>query len=306
MSSFRSPEKQAHWATVKMQGHNAKSERQTPGEQSSIGTNRNYEQSLKQLARYLHETRQGDLRSVGEKQVREFLEKQKQEVGQKQLDQHRQAAQAWLSHQSGQQVKIPRSEHKTQLDESNNLANQSRIYLDQQVDRIQDRLTGRNQLGVQICRETGARAHEVGTIARPEEQPASERGWMDERFEGKNGMTYTVHGKGGLVREVKMSYETANKLEQQRRDQPVSDKDRGINFTSRYNVGKGQALSQSFTRASKSELGWSAGLHGLRHVYAQDRVDKLQEQGYNYADAKEVVSQEVGHFREQTTEEYLR
>jgi len=304
MSSFRSPEQQAHWAAVKMQGHNAKSERQTPGEQSSVGTNRNYEQSLKQLARYLHETRQGDLRSVEEKQVREFLEKQKQEVGQKQLDQHRQASQAWLSHKSEQKIKIPRSEYKTQLDESKNLANQSRIYEDQQVDRIQSRLTYKNELGVQIARETGARAHEVGTIARPSEQPPNDRGWRNDRFEGKEGVTYTVHGKGGLVREVKMSHETADRLEQQRRDQPITEKDRGINFTSRYNVGCGQSLSQAFTRASKSELGWSAGLHGLRHVYAQDRLDKMQEQGYTYTEAREVVSQEVGHFREQTMEEY--
>ena len=305
--NFRSPEKQAHWAAVKMQSHNARSEaRHKPGEQSSIGTSRAYEQSLKQLAKHLQDNRQGDLKSVNRDQVGNWLRQRAEEVGQKQLDQDRQAAQAWLSHQTGADVRIPRSEHKTQIDESGNLAHQSRIYEDQQLDRIQDRLEEHNSLGVQICRETGARAHEIGTIAKPSEQPPNDRGWRNDRFEGKDGVTYTVQGKGGLVREVKMSRDTADRLDQQRREQPVTDRDRGVNFTIRYNIGCGQSLSQAFTRASKAELGWSAGLHGIRHVYAQDRLDKMQERGYNFDDAKEIVSQEVGHFRPETTDTYLR
>jgi len=308
MSSFRSPEQQAHWARIEMGGHRQPraETRQEPGKQSSIGTSRAYEQSLKQLAQHLKDTRQGDLKSVNRDQVENWLRHRAEEVGQKQLDQDRQATQAWLSYRYNQEIRIPRSEHKTRLDESKNLANQSRVYEPQQLDRIQSRLSDHNSLAVQICRETGARAHEVGTIARPSEQPPNDRNWREDKFSGKDGISYTVQGKGGLTREVKLSRETADRLEQQRKDQPTSERDRGINYQSRYNVASGQSLSQAFTRASKAELGWSAGLHGLRHVYAQDRLDKMQEQGYTYTEAKEVVSQEVGHFREQTTEEYLR
>ena len=310
MSSFRSPAAQAHWAAIKMgwHGHSRDETRYERGTSSSQGTDNTRESALRQLAKYLRETRQGDLRSVKESQVREYLEKRSVEVGQKQLDKDRQAAQAWLSHRSGMNVDISRKEFTSQKDESGNLANQSRIYTDEQLDRIQSRMTERNNLAVQICRETGTRAHELSTIARPDEQTPHERAWSTSIFSGKkeDEVSYTVKGKGGLVREVRMSKETSDRLESRRRDNPQTVKDRGINYQSRYNVGKGQALSQAFTRASQREVGWSAGLHGIRHVYAQDRLDKLQENGHEYKEAKTTVSQEVGHFRPQTTDAYLR
>lgn len=304
----RNPADQAHWAVHKMQAHNEPREqaRQEPGKVSSLGTTRSYEQSLKNLASHLRERREGDLRSVSRQQVENYLRERAAEVGQKQLDQDRQAAQAWLSNRDGESVKIPRSEHKSQQDESRNLANQSRVYQQQQLDRIQARLSDQNNLAVQVMRETGIRAHEVGTLGRPDEQPADERNWRDDRFAGKDGVTYTVKGKGGLVREVKLSRETAQRLEQARKSEPDTVKDRGINYQSRYNIGTGQALSQAFTRASVKELGWSAGIHSTRHVYAQERLDKVQEQGYTEQEGKEVVSQEVGHFRPETTDFYLR
>jgi len=308
MPSMRNPANQAHWAVEKMRAHNEKREqtRQEPGKVSSLGTTRSYEQGLKNLASHLRESREGDLRSVNREQVENFLRERAGEVGQKQLDQERQAAQAWLSCRDGENVKFPRSEHKTQLDESRNLAQQSRVYEPQQLDRIQDRLTEQNSLALQVMRETGIRAHEVGTLGRHDEQPANEREWRNDRFVGKDGVTYTVKGKGGLTREIKLSQETAQKLEQARKSEPDTVKDRGINYQSRYNIGTGQALSQAFTRASVKEVGWCAGMHSIRHVYAQGRMDKLQERGYTYQEAKEVVSQEVGHFRPETTEAYLR
>ena len=44
----------------------------------------------------------------------------------------------------------------------------------------------------------------------------------------------------------------------------------------------------------------------MRHEYAQERMETLQSMGYEYREALEVVSQEMGHFRPDITEVYLR
>jgi integrase len=79
-----------------------------------------------------------------------------------------------------------------------------------------------------------------------------------------------------------------------------------VNYTQNYNIGGGRAWSQSFSAASQRELGFSNGAHGLRHSYAQERMEELQRSGMNYEDAKGTVAQEVGHFDKETTEAYLR
>lgn len=48
------------------------------------------------------------------------------------------------------------------------------------------------------------------------------------------------------------------------------------------------------------------GTHGLRHSYAQERITELQEAGKVYNEAREIVSQELGHFRADVVETYLR
>lgn len=53
-------------------------------------------------------------------------------------------------------------------------------------------------------------------------------------------------------------------------------------------------------------MGFSNGGHGLRHSYAQERMNELQQQGMRYDQAKGTVAQEVGHFDKETTEAYLR
>lgn len=48
------------------------------------------------------------------------------------------------------------------------------------------------------------------------------------------------------------------------------------------------------------------GKGGLRHSYAQKSMDELQGQGKHYRHARELVSQELGHFRGDIVEVYLR
>ena len=96
------------------------------------------------------------------------------------------------------------------------------------------------------------------------------------------------------------------RLEERRWERPKTVTDRGIRYTQHYDLGGGLAWSRSFSAASKRALGWSTGAHGLRHKYAQERLDELQGDGYEYNTALETVSQEMGHFRADITEVYLR
>ena len=48
------------------------------------------------------------------------------------------------------------------------------------------------------------------------------------------------------------------------------------------------------------------GSHGFRHNFAQERVAELQEAGHGYSVALTMVSREMGHYREDITEHYLK
>lgn len=68
--------------------------------------------------------------------------------------------------------------------------------------------------------------------------------------------------------------------------------------------------SPQWTPKTRLEFEWQLQLLltvvGLRHNYAQERMEELQRNGMNYDDAKGTVAQEVGHFDKETTEAYLR
>jgi len=80
------------------------------------------------------------------------------------------------------------------------------------------------------------------TLAPVEEQPASaHREWSEDRFDGREGEIYTVVGKGGLVREVCIPNDLAERLEAIRLDEPKTMLDRGIEYQTRYGIGGGNA-----------------------------------------------------------------
>lgn len=113
-------------------------------------------------------------------------------------------------------------------------------------------------------------------------------------------------GKGGLSREVLISHGLSRQLEARRLDRVLTVRDRGINYQVHYDIGGGNGWSKSFSKTSMTELGRSNGAHGLRHAYAQDRLDQLHRLGYSTQDAKQIISQELGHFRESVVALYLR
>ena len=164
----------------------------------------------------------------------------------------------------------------------------------------------RNSLSTEIAYAAGLRGHELLTIRRIEERDPSSRSELAEKFQGREGKRYTVKGKGGLVREVCIPSNLAQQLESRRLKSPVKVTDRSVHYAKYYDINGGKNWSSSFTQASKRTLGWSSGAHGLRHSYAQERMHELQSSGMKRDLALEVVSQEMGHFRKDITEIYLR
>jgi integrase len=268
----------------------------------SVGTVRNYEQALKNVATELAR-HQESLKDITPERAQSYLEMRAEQVGQKTLDMERQALQAMMIHvthklEQGERLTVVKSEHEQILE--------ARAYTRDQVQEIAQHQAPQNALSTEIAYAAGLRAHELLTLERAEQRPADPRPALADKFAEREGERYTVTGKGGLTREVLIPHELAQRLEERRLEQPREVTDRGIHYEQKYDIGAGRAFSQSFSRASENALGWSNGAHGLRHSYAQERMDELQRAGANREHALEVVSQEMGHFRPEITETYLR
>lgn len=308
MAKFAKPSKQAASVIKKIQGSAIR----------SVGTARNYEASLTKVAQYLKEHRLGSLREITPKRAVEYLRVRGAVVGQKTLDMERQALQSMMLHVTGvlpqggrlEVVKSTANSRDPKLgieSSGRGLAERSRIYSPEQVELIASRQAGHNALATRIAHASGIRAHELLTLQRLHRQAPDVRPVHEKKFSGirENSIAYTVHGKGGLTREVRIPLDLARLLESRRLAEPRRVTDRGVRYLQCYDLGGGQPWSKSFSAASKSALGWSRGAHGLRHSYAQERVAVLQRQML-LDDAKLVVSQELGHFRPDITEVYLR
>ena len=226
----------------------------------------------------------------------EYLEMRAGEVGQRQLDNDRIALEFVVGKGVLERIEVPDNDPKP-----------GRSYTPDQVTIIAASQAGRNQLATEVAHSAGLRAHELLTLHRVDEGArANHRDWRDDRFTGREGVRYLVEGKGGLCREVLVPTSLSERLESRRLDAPVLAVDRGIQYASRYDIGGGNTWSRSFTDASKRALGWTSGAHGVRHSYAQERMRELQKHGYPYLTARTIVSQELGHFRGDVVEVYLR
>lgn len=313
MAKFAKPEKQAASVMKRMQGSTLR----------SVGTVRNYELRLKLAAQWIQQNRLGSLRELTPERALDYLRQRAALVGQKTLDMDRQAIQMMMRQVTGQlaegqtlqvikstapeQPRTARAKPGQPNNLGRRLSEQSRLYTRQQIELIAARQAPHNALATEIAEAAGLRAHELLTLRRVHHRAPDERPAHELKFSGirENTIGYTVHGKGGLTREVRIPIELARRLEATRLQEPRRVTDRGVHYSQLYNIGGGQAWSESFSAASKTALGWSRGAHGLRHVYAQERLSTLQRQ-LTRQDALRVVSQEMGHFRPEITEVYLR
>lgn len=271
-TKFASPESQGRRQAASIM------KRLQGNEIQSVGTVRNYEQALKQFCTYLAENKQ-HIKDIGEKEALSYLNLRSEEVSQKTLDMDRQAIQKALQVTGAIQhnLTVIKSENKQELT--------SRFYTSEQVKIIADKQTEKFSLATQIAYSAGLRARELLTLERADIRPADNRPARPEKFNGRDGELYTVRGKGGLIREVLIPTHLAERLEQLRLDTPKTVTDRNIFYNQSYDIRGGQAFTRSFGNASKNNLGWSTGAHGLRHSYAQERMDELQKLG---------ISREIG------------
>ena len=296
MARFARSEKQAADVMKQLQGTVIK----------SVGTVRNYEQALTQVCHYVKAERisKDGLQGITPNDAITYLEKRGQAVGQKTLDMERQAIQMMMQHVTHkldpeERLPVIRSEQQTVLS--------SRAYTSEQIKLVASSQNERNALSTKIAHQAGLRAHELLTLQKLEKNPADPRPATAHKFTGREGdnVAYSVHGKGGLTREIRLPLALSQQLEA-RAIAPVKIVDRGVNYLQHYDLAGGNNWSSSFSAASDRALGWSSGAHGLRHSYAQERMHELQTTGLSQPDALETVSQELGHFRPEITKVYLR
>jgi len=294
--SVKTPEQQAFSVTKDFTRNNIL---------DSIRTVDNYRGALKSVAKNMQQYGLGDLlRGLTPETANSYLNIRAEEVRQSQLNMERQAIQCMMHNIT-----------KT-LDKNNKLDSSikskretieaSRSYTPEQVHAIASAQNERNALATEIAYAAGLRAHELLTLQRIEERAPSNRSALESKFNGRDGVSYTVQGKGGLVRKVVLPHSLSERLESKRLDTANTVSDRDINYRSQYDIAGGQRWSNSFSAASNRALGWSSGAHGVRHSYAQERMSELQNQRLNYTTRLETVSQEMGHFRPDITEVYLR
>ncbi|MEJ6080620.1 site-specific integrase [Vibrio sp. 1-Bac 57] len=295
-------------------GHFAKSESQAASVMKEVqgkgnvieskGTVRNYETALKICCDYLKEYKLGSLRELTPDQAHTYLEIRASENAQSTIDLDRDAIQCMMRHVTH---KIKQNECLTSVPSELETIKKSRSYTPDQVLRIIEHQTERHAISTEICQKAGLRAHELYTLRPIGEIQPSPREVHPNKFSHMPSQTksYTVTGKGGLIREIRLPTDLAKRLESRRLDTPKTEIDRKITYTTYYDIAAGHRFSDAFSKASNRSLGYSNGAHGLRHSYAQDRYEQLA----NYLprlDVMKCVSQELGHFRPEITEVYLR
>ena len=291
------PQQQAAGIVKRLQG----------GRIRSVGTARNYQERLAQIAARIDVA----LTALTPERAVAYLNARAAEVGQKTLDMERQAIQTMMVDVTG---RMPPGARLPVVKSAEPHRPRPRAYSPAQVRAVAARQDARNALATEIAHASGIRAHELLTLGRPDEQRPDDRRDRSQltgtvadgmKFAGRDGVVYTVAGKGGLVREVLLPHRLAERLEERRLDVPAPVVDRGIRYLQRYDVGGGHAFSASFSRASMEALGKSRGAHGLRYGYAQARMRELMRHAEHRL-ALAIVSEEMGHLRAGITSLYLR
>jgi integrase len=269
------------------------------GKVHGLGSARNYEQSLSHAAQWDRSNGGTGLDNFDNARALAYLSERAEAVEQKQLDLDRKALELLPHVQNLERIRSERP--------PGGLSTRSRSYTPEQVAIITQTQAPHNALATEIALAAGLRGHELFTLRPTQERgPDQHRPRRNDLFTAREGIRYTVTGKGGLTREVLLPQSLAERLEAQRLATPQIVTDRKITYQQHYKIGGGNAWSNAFGRASRYQLGWSTGAHGLRHTYAQQRMEEVQRQGYRYQDAMEIVSQEMGHYRPDIVEVYLR
>lgn len=181
-----------------------------------------------------------------------------------------------------------------------------RAYTQKQLEFLISKASPGLALSIRLAANAGLRSMELLTIAPPLAMQDSDRDWHRGRFDGREvDVAYTVHGKGGLRREVRLKPELATVLNSHFRPAPATVSHRGAHVKSFFSVVGGHSFSLQFSRLSLKELGFSLGAHGLRYCFAQSRLLNLICAGHSPDESLKILAQELGHFAVSNTLTYL-
>lgn len=254
---------------------------------TSVGTARNFEQCLRDFLYWRVAQGVSIDAPVVRAEIEDYLIQESSRWRQKTLDQHRQA------------LSVVYSVTVTHFDAEVPTVTCGRACPFDEMERIANRQESHNALASRIAFHSGLRASELYELREAHElAPEPNRPWRNDLFKGMpEGVIYRTVGKGGLARSVLLPHALHQQLQSRRLHTPTVVVDRKVHRTAHFRVGGGQATSQSFSYVSRQELGFSNGFHGLRHAYAQARLETLLSIGLDPMDCLEILSQELGHLR---------
>lgn len=146
----------------------------------------------------------------------------------------------------------------------------------------------------------GLRIHEVTRLERVDLQRALSSGQL------------TVKGKGGLIRNIPIRNQEAREHLQKLINQTdVRNSKVFVNPGERAHEVMKQAQNfisnnRHLVQEERGDNQANITFHGLRHTYTQERYVELRGQRLNDYDARLQVSKELGHFRVEITNIYLK
>lgn len=150
---------------------------------------------------------------------------------------------------------------------------------------------------IQIAVDHGFRIHEVIRLERVDLQKGLKEG------------SIKIKGKGGLVRKVPV--QNRAHIEKLIETTPIRQAKIFV-----YENEKGHQvieMAQQFiyknrdkVQINENEDRGSLTFHGLRHTYAQNRYQELRHDDKNIKESRKQVSLELGHFRVEITDIYLK
>jgi len=292
-----------HWfSSAKKQAFRLVGELQKEDAIDSVRTFENFKSRLQVIAQRFKDLNLPSMNNLTPNLATDYLINRALEVSQSTLNMERQAMQLVMQNLNGnlksnERLPVVKSELEQVLS--------SRAYTTEQVQLVAQHQRASNALATEVAYAAGLRAHEILTLRPTVERCPDLRETHKSKFNGREGKSYTVAGKGGLTREIRLPNYLSERLEKVRLPKARKVTDRTVHYLQYYEIGGGQKWSNSFCQASGRACGWSNGAHGVRHSYAQERMSELQKT-HPRDEALLIVSQEMGHFRPEITEVYLR
>jgi len=190
----------------------------------------------------------------------------------------------------------------------------SRAYTLEQIQEIQKHIPSlATRLATQVILESGCRAQDLASMRLASEctlRNARLTKLHPDRFKGREDWVKVFFiGKGGHEYISTISAELAKEVAKFRLYEPRDFRERkqeNVVTKQYYDLPAGWRLSLGWTETSRQTFGFSHGIHGLRHTFAQERVKAMQTLDMTWDKILECVSQQMGHYRPDQVKVYLR